>query len=211
MFWRLSGIAARMPVASFAINYGPPLVPGDGFAKFVRESYASILWGVGCKQGLVFIVLFAFASVCHCGSCSRLADAWMTFSAPALTMVSLIEITLYISALYPPQTMTAISFEMIYSVQHLYFIVAAPALFIPLGLVLLRVRVLPRAFTLLALLLGIGFGIVGMASSLIDAARIRHRARRHSGNLVVCSRTFTLIIRSRHVTSTLAQGMHWIT
>ncbi len=50
--------------------------------------------------------------------------------------------------------------------QHLYFIVAAPALFLPLGIVLLRSRVLPRAFGILALLLGVGFGVVGMASLL---------------------------------------------
>jgi hypothetical protein len=166
----LSGITGvTMLVVSFAINYGPPLGSGpEAFARFVRDSYASILWGAWLQAvGPVFIVLFAFALVQMAGQSGRLAG-WMTFfGATVLMTVSLIEIVFYISALYAvPQQTTPISFEMIYSVQHLYFIVAAPALFLPLGLVLLQSRVLPRAFGAAALLLGIGFAVVGMASLL---------------------------------------------
>jgi hypothetical protein len=166
----LSGIAGvTMLVVSFAINYGPPLGSGpEAFARFVRDSYASILWGAWLQAvGPVFIVLFAFALVQMAGEGGRLA-AWMTFfGATVLMTVSLIEIVFYISALYPsPQPMTPISFEMIYSAQHLYFIVAAPALFLPLGIVLLQSSVLPRVFGATALVLGIGFAVVGMASLL---------------------------------------------
>src|SRR5579863_6385578 len=164
----LSGIAGvAMLIVSFAINYGPPLGSSDEvFAKFVHDSYPSILWGAWLQAvGPVFIVLFAFALVQMAGQSGRLAG-WMTFfGASVLMMVSLIEIVFYISALYPiPQAMTPISFEMIYSVQHLYFIVAAPALFLPLGFVLLQASVLPRIFGFLAVLLGIGFAVVGMTS-----------------------------------------------
>lgn len=164
----LSGIAGvTMLVVSFAINYGPPLGSGpEAFARFVRDSYLSIVWGAWLQAvGPVFIVLFAFALVQIAGQSGRLAG-WMTFfGASVLMMVSLIEIVFYMSALYPsPQAMTPISFEMIYSVQHLYFIVAAPALFLPLGFVLLQARVLPRVFGFLAVLLGIGFAVVGMTS-----------------------------------------------
>jgi hypothetical protein len=170
ILWGLSGILGVIMLSvSFAINYGPPLGSSpELFAKFVRESYASILWGAWLQAvGPVFIILFAFALVHLAGQASRLAG-WMTFfGAAVLMMVSLIEITFYISALYPtPSLTTPISFEMIYSVQHLYFIVAAPALFIPLGYVLLSSRVLPRAFGVLAVVLGAGFGIAGITSLL---------------------------------------------
>lgn len=80
-------------------------------------------------------------------------------------MVSLVEITFYISALYSnPATMGLISQDLIHAVQHLYFIVAAPALFLPLGAVLLGSRVLPRVFGYLALVLGADFAILGVVS-----------------------------------------------
>jgi len=47
-------------------------------------------------------------------------------------------------------------------VQHLYFIVAAPSLFFPLGLVLVGSRVLPRIFGYLALLLAVAFASAGV-------------------------------------------------
>jgi hypothetical protein len=154
---------------SFAINNGPPLGSSpEAFARFVHDSYAYILWGAWLQAvGPVFIVLLALALVLASGHAARLAG-WMTFfGATVLMSVSLIEITFYISALYPdPRVTTPISMELIYSVQHLYFIVAAPALFLPLGIVLWQSRILPRAFALLAILLGFAFGIVGMASLL---------------------------------------------
>jgi hypothetical protein len=68
----------------------------------------------------------------------RLAG-WMTFfGATVLMAVSLIEITFYISALSPdPALMPSISLRLISAVQHLYFIVAAPTLFLPLGIILI--------------------------------------------------------------------------
>ena len=67
--------------------------------------------------------------------------------------VSLIEVTFYISALNPdPAMMPPISLKLISAVQHLYFIVAAPALFLPLGIVLVSSPILPRLFGYLALL-----------------------------------------------------------
>jgi hypothetical protein len=67
----------------------------------------------------------------------RLAG-WMTlFGATVLMVVSLIEITFYIAALFPDPAVTPfICLRVISAVQHLYFIVATPALFLPLGIVL---------------------------------------------------------------------------
>ena len=88
----------------------------------------------------------------------------MTFFGSTILMtVTLIEVTLYISALYrDPTMMPSVSLHLISAVQHLYFIVAAPALFLPLGIVLVQSRVLPRLFGYLALLLASMFAALGV-------------------------------------------------
>jgi hypothetical protein len=107
--------------------------------------------------------LFAFALVHLAGATQRLAG-WMTFfGATILMTVSLIEITFYISALSPdPAMMPSISLKLISAVQHLYFIVAAPSLFLPLGIVLVGSPILPRLFGYLALLLATVFAALGV-------------------------------------------------
>ena len=117
--------------------------------------------------GPVLIVLFAFSLVHLAGATGRLSG-WMTFfGATILMTVSLVEITFYISALHTdPATMPYISLVLISAVQHLYFMVAAPGLFLPLGIVLLRSRVLPRPFGYLALALAAIFAALGAAYML---------------------------------------------
>lgn len=84
------------------------------------------------------------------------------FGATILMTVSLIEITFYISALFPdPEVMTSISLRVISAVQHLYFIVAAPAVFLPLGIILVGSAILPRIFGYLALILATAFVALG--------------------------------------------------
>ncbi len=116
------------------------------------DSLAHFRGGTNEAVGPVFIVLFAFALVHLARATQRLAG-WMTFfGATILMTVSLIEITFYISALSPdPAIMPSISLKLISAVQHLYFIVAAPTLFLPLGLVLISSPVLPRLFGYVAL------------------------------------------------------------
>lgn len=85
------------------------------------------------------------------------------FGATTLMTVSLIEITFYITALHAtPSVMPAASLALISAVQHLYFMVAAPSLFLPLSVVLLRSSILPRLFAYLALLLGALFAVLGV-------------------------------------------------
>ena len=60
-----------------------------------------------------------------------------------------------------PAIMPSISLRLIYAVQHLYFIVAAPTLFLPLGIVLVSSRILPRLFGYLALILAACFAMLG--------------------------------------------------
>ena len=163
----LSGITGVILLGvSFATAVGPPSdATRAELVKFGQQHYTAVLWGAWLQAvGPVFIVLFALALVHLAGATLRLAG-WMTlFGATVLMTVSLIEITYYISALFPdPELMTSISLRVIYAVQHLYFIVAAPALFLPLGVVLVNSRILPRLFGYLALLLGAAFAAMGVA------------------------------------------------
>ena len=162
----LSGVVGVvMIVVSFAINNGPPQgSSGAELVKFGQQHYVTILWGAWLQAvGPVLIVLFAFALVQLAGATQRLAG-WMTlFGASVLMTTSLIEITFYISALFAePEMMPSISLRLISAVQHLYFIVAAPALFLPLGVVLLSAPILPRVFGYAALILATAFVALGM-------------------------------------------------
>jgi hypothetical protein len=163
----VSGVFGVMLLAlSFATAVGPPAEATYAeMLQFGREHYTGILWGAWLQAvGPVLIVLFAFGLVHLAGASGRLAG-WMTlFGATVLMTVSLIEITFYITALFPDPAVTPlVSLRVIYAVQHLYFNVAAPALFLPLGIVLVGSRVLPRVFGYLALLLAAAFGILGVA------------------------------------------------
>lgn len=166
IFGGLCGVCGvLLLVASFAINSGPP--PGANLAElanFAQHNYAKVMWGAWMQAvGPVLILLFAFVLVQLAGATQQLAG-WMTFfGATILMTVSLIEVTFYIGALYrDPAIMPSVSLNLISAVQHLYFIVAAPALFLPLGVVLIRSRILPRLFGYLALALATLFAALGV-------------------------------------------------
>ena len=166
----LSGIlGVLLLIVSFSINIGPP--PGSSGSElvtYVGLHYKTVLCGAWLQAvGPVFVVLFAFALVHLSGAQQRLTG-WMTFfGATVLMTVNLIEVTFYIVALFTsPAGMTEIGIRLIESVQHLYFFAAAPALFLPLGTVLVRSRLIPRVLGYLALVLGGTFAVVGMASLL---------------------------------------------
>jgi len=161
----LSGVVGVvLLVVSFAIAVPPPTgATRAELVAFGQQHYGGVLWGAWLQAvGPVFIVLFAFSLVHLAGATQRLAG-WMTlFGATILMMVSLIEITYYIGALFPePEMMTSISLRVISAVQHLYFVVAAPALFLPLGIILVSSQVLPKVFGYLALLLATAFAALG--------------------------------------------------
>jgi hypothetical protein len=167
------GIAGALGVIllglSFAINTGPPANPTSAeLVKFGQDNYGKILWGSWLQAvGPVLIVLFAFSLV-HLAQATHRLAGWMTFfGATILMTVSLVEITFYIGALHSdPAVMPYISLVLISAVQHLYFIIAAPSLFFPLGIVLLRSAVLPRVFGYLALVLAGIFAVLGVAFML---------------------------------------------
>ena len=156
-----------MLIVSFSINPGPPSnATGAQLIAFGNQYFTSVLWGSWLQAvGPLLNVLFAFAIVCLAGATTRLAG-WMTmFGGTILMMVSLVEITFYMSALNSATaTMALISLDLIHAVQHLYFIVAAPAHFLPLGVVILGSHVLPRVFGYLSLVLGAAFAVLGVVT-----------------------------------------------
>jgi hypothetical protein len=160
-------VGVVLSIVSFNINPGPPPdATSAQLAVFASQYFSSILWGAWLQAvGPILIVAFAFAIVYLAGATSRFAG-WLTlFGGTILTMVSLIEVAFFFSALSPePPPIGLISLALIHAVQHLYFVVAAPALFLPLGAVILGSRVLPRVFGYLALLLGAAFAIAGVAT-----------------------------------------------
>src|SRR5579885_3098896 len=89
---------------------------------------------------------------------------WMTMVAGTiLVMVSLVEVTFYLSTVYGnPATTGLMSLDLIAAVQHLYSMVAAPFLFLTLGIVIFSSRVLPRVFGYLALALAAIFAVLGV-------------------------------------------------
>ena len=161
----VSGLAGTCLLGiSFAINPGPPAgASGAQLTAFGQLHHDAILWGAWLQAvGPALIVVFALAVVVLAEATARLAG-WMTlFGAATLMTVSLVEITGYIGALHTrPATMAEISYALIDSVQHLWFI-AAPALFLPLGLVILGSAVLPRILGYLALVLAAGYALAGI-------------------------------------------------
>ena len=203
----LSGIVGVGLISiSFNINPGPP--PGATSAElmeFGRQHYASILWGAWLQAvGPVFIVLFAFSLVHLAGATQRLAGLMTFFGATTLMTVSLIEITFYISALHPdPPMMPFISLELISSVQHLYFIVAAPSLFLPLGIVLVGSLILPRLLGYLALLLAAAFAAWGVI--FLNNLRLPAKVTAFAGVQALwwLAAAITVIVRS----GTIANGL----
>ena len=167
----VSGVAGTCMIGiSFAINPGPPAgASGAQLTAFGQQHYDAILWGSWLQAvGPALIAVFALALVVLAGATARLAG-WMTlFGAATLMTVSLIEITGYLGVLHTsPATMAGTSLALIRSVQHLWFIVAAPALWLPLGLVILGSAVLPRILGYLAIVLAAGYALAG-ALTLLD-------------------------------------------
>jgi hypothetical protein len=204
----LSGIAGVvLIVISFNINPGPPLGATHAeLIQFGQRYYASVLWGAWLQAvGPVLIVLFAFSLVHLAGAAQRLSG-WMTFfGATTLMTVSLIETTFYIAALHTdPPMMPFISLRLISAVQHLYFIVAAPALFLPLGIVLVGSRVLPPILGYLALLLASAFAALGAVFLLNLTLPAGVTAFGAVQALWWLAAAITLIVRSRTIAKNLA-------
>jgi hypothetical protein len=152
---------------SFGINSGPPTGAGEEeLIAFAATHFRAVLWGAWLQAvGPVLIMAFAFTLVYLAGATGTIAG-WMTMlGGSILMMVSLAEVVFYISALDSvPTAMGIISNGIGHAIQHLYFFVAAPTLFLSLGCVLRGSQILPRALGILSELLGAAFFLLGITS-----------------------------------------------
>ena len=170
---RLYGISGVLGVlmlgVSFAINQGPaPGAIDSELHAFAARSFREVMLA-GWLQAVGPALLAAFVFGVVGGLPAR--GAWLgsmaRFGMTVLMMVSLGEVSLYFAALYQvPDQMSLISLHLISAVQHLHFIVAAPAVFLPLGFALVQLgyRLLGRS----AVGLGALFAIMGCATIFVQ-------------------------------------------
>lgn len=162
------GVAGVVMIAtSFAVNDGPPPgTPAAALLSFGAAHHLGIVAGAWLQAvGTVALCAFAVMLVSPPLAPPNAGMGLVVLGATPLVTVCLLEVALYLAAANADTTdMARLSVVLIQGVQHLYFIVAAPAAFIPLGFALLRTASLPRAFALTALLLGALFFVLGIAT-----------------------------------------------
>ena len=170
---RLYGLTGVVGVlllgVSFAINQGPPphanIVELHAFA--VRDFREVMLAGWLQSVGPALLAAFVFGVVTWLPQQDNWLKSMTHFGMNVLMTVTLVEVTLYFAALYQfPEPMTEMSLHLIAAVQHLYFVIAAPAVFLPFGLVLLRLGCVALGWS--ALGLGALFAAVGCFTLFIQ-------------------------------------------
>ena len=161
-------LGAIMLGVSFAINPGPPQdhPTPDQLIAFGNTYHAQVLTGAWLQAvGTVLLIIFGLAVVHIAGATDRFAGWLILFGGCILTVTGLVEVTFYLSAITgTPATTGLISLDLIRAVQHIYFMVAAPMVFFPLGFVIVGSRVLPRVLGYMALSLGVVFAVLGVVS-----------------------------------------------
>lgn len=154
----VAGIAGVLMIGmSFGINTGPPIgASEEQLIAFAATHSRPVLWGAWLQSvGPLLIMGFALTLVHLAKFHNRISGSLTILGGSILMMVSLAEVVCYMAALDAvPSSMGLIGNAVGHVIQHLYFIVAAPAVFVPLGVVIRGSRVLPRAFGTLAILLG---------------------------------------------------------
>jgi hypothetical protein len=164
----LSGIVGPIVlVGSFAMNPAPP--PGLSAAALAAWAAprAGLLMFGGWTQGIgsLLIVIFALGLVELAGPRGGFAGRLTGLAGATILAVSLIEVTCYLAAAQAVAgqdlAMGLISGALIKAVQHVFLI--APALLLPLGVMILTSRVLARPFGWSALALGGALQALGLA------------------------------------------------
>jgi hypothetical protein len=156
-----------MIIVSFDINPGVPTnaTPAQIIA-YGHANYAVVFWGAWLQAlGSIFIIAFGFAIalLAVAGGKPKWAGIMTFVGGVALIIVDLTEVWGYLSALNSTVATVQARIDFIHTVQHLYFIPAAPLVFIPLGFVVLESRLLPRILGFLSFLLGVAFAAMGVA------------------------------------------------
>lgn len=179
IFAAFSGIiGVIMLLTSFALNPGSPAGATSAQAMaYVVEHHNAILLASWLQEiGAFLSITFALALIYFAGAMTQFAG-WMTlFGGAILVLVSLVEVTFYIlvvqGSISQTATTDAIAAQLIQAIQHAYSMLAAPAVFVPLGVVLLGSRVLPRIFAYLSFALGGLFAVLGPLALFSDSLQL---------------------------------------
>jgi hypothetical protein len=153
-------------VGSFFINPAPPADASVAdLAEFAHRHQNTIVLGAWLQgMGSLLIVIFALALV-HLAGAMHWFSGWLTLLAGAtILMVSLVEVTFYLGAVQGAasgdEASGLASDNLRKAVQHVFLV--APALLLPLGVVLAASRLLPAAFAFSALALGAALQVLGL-------------------------------------------------
>jgi hypothetical protein len=155
-------------IAGFALNPGPPAGSTlPQMAAFGAAHASSILLG-GWLQvtGTLLACVFALCLVVASGSAARLDGLLTVFGSALLVAIGLAEMSGYVLVTTGDSAVTDVGAHLITAVQHGYGMVGAPMVFLPLGAVILRTRILPRALGTVAVALGAVFFALGLAGVL---------------------------------------------
>jgi hypothetical protein len=169
-------------ITAFIVNPGVPA--GDTIPQAIAwntQHHDAILIGSWLQTTGTFLsIVFVIALLHLAGALSRVTG-WVTFfGGTILMMVSLTEVTFYLLTLQGSSSndgvTVSLGLQLIAAIQHGYSLIAAPAVFFPLGAVILQSRVLSGIFAYLAFLLGAIFAVLGVVTlfhpslqSIVDA------------------------------------------
>jgi hypothetical protein len=170
-FARLNALVGLLGIVMLFVSYNINTVPLQDhpthaqLAAFGPAFHMQIMMAAWLQAvGMVLCVAFAVALV-HLAGATAHFSGWLTvYGGVLLTVTSLVEASLYFSAATGAQPTTRlVSLDLIHATHRLYFVVAAPALLVPLGFVILAGRILHRAFGYAALALATLFAALGIA------------------------------------------------
>jgi hypothetical protein len=156
--------------ASFGMLPSPPPVNAP-LAELMRyaTSHQHLLMTAAWLEGsgTLLYVIFVLALVHLAGDLAGLAGRVATMASAVVVTVSLVyDVTLIAIAqsasVGGPQATTAlVSYGLFAAVEHVFLL--APPLLLPLGLILLRTRILPRPLAMAAVALGVASPVLGLA------------------------------------------------
>ncbi len=159
-------IGVVLLVTSFIVNPGPgPNPTAHQLEVFGNSHHTTILLGAWLQAVSPFLIMiFALGLLRLAGAASSFPGQLTQAGFIVLIVVSLLEVVFYLSAVSgDPATVGLVSLSLIHGAQHLFSIAAAPAVFLPFAVCILRTRALPRVFGYTGLTLGILFAALGFA------------------------------------------------
>jgi hypothetical protein len=179
------GIAGAVMLAAYfaAPVFASPLArvvygahPTTAQVVAAGRRYHELLYA-GCwlqATGALLAVVFFLALADMSSGTRSLAGKITQLGAAALLAVVLAEtactFTWASSAVNGQAASSRASFDLMSAAIRVFPIVPAPAIYLPVGVLLLRTAILPRAFARLAVALGAAFVIAGLLGALLPAA-----------------------------------------